>query len=70
MGPLQGFTIIEMAGIGPGPMCAMLMAQLGASVIRIDRPPSAAEDFPLAIENDPTLNRAESEGSASSRHPA
>ena len=52
MGPLQGFTIIEMAGIGPGPMCAMLMAQLGASVIRIDRPPSAAEDFPLAIEND------------------
>jgi alpha-methylacyl-CoA racemase len=43
MGPLKGVKIIELAGIGPGPMCAMLLADLGATVLRIDRP--AAEDL-------------------------
>ncbi|MDX2205352.1 MAG: CaiB/BaiF CoA-transferase family protein [Hyphomicrobiaceae bacterium] len=37
MGPLAGFRIIEMAGIGPGPFTAMLLADMGAEVIRIDR---------------------------------
>lgn len=37
MGPLAGFKIVEMAGIGPAPMCAMLLADLGATVLRIDR---------------------------------
>jgi alpha-methylacyl-CoA racemase len=37
MGPLAGFKIVEMAGIGPAPMCAMLLADLGASVLRVDR---------------------------------
>jgi alpha-methylacyl-CoA racemase len=37
-GPLQGIKVVEMAGIGPGPMCAMLLADLGADVIRVDRP--------------------------------
>ena len=37
MGPLTGLKVIEMAGIGPGPMCAMLLADLGAQVLRIDR---------------------------------
>ena len=37
MGPLTGFTILEIAGIGPGPYGAMLLADLGADVIRIDR---------------------------------
>ena len=36
-GPLAGVRIVELAGIGPGPMCAMLLADLGATVIRIDR---------------------------------
>jgi alpha-methylacyl-CoA racemase len=38
MGPLEGVKIIEMAGIGPGPFCAMLLADMGADVVRIDRP--------------------------------
>ncbi|CAN5724036.1 CaiB/BaiF CoA-transferase family protein [soil metagenome] len=38
MGPLSGTRIIEIAGIGPGPFCAMALADLGAEVIRIDRP--------------------------------
>ncbi|MBI4190011.1 MAG: CoA transferase [Betaproteobacteria bacterium] len=37
MGPLAGIKVIELAGIGPGPMCAMLLADLGATVLRIDR---------------------------------
>lgn len=38
-GPLVGVTVIEMAGIGPGPFCGMLLADLGADVIVIERPP-------------------------------
>lgn len=37
MGPLKGFKVIELAGIGPAPMCAMLLSDLGAEVLRIDR---------------------------------
>ncbi|HAJ45083.1 MAG TPA: carnitine dehydratase [Alphaproteobacteria bacterium] len=37
MGPLSGVKIIEFAGIGPGPFCAMLFSDMGAEVIRIDR---------------------------------
>lgn len=37
MGPLQGFTIIELAGIGPGPMAGMMFADMGAEVIRVER---------------------------------
>ncbi len=37
MGPLHGLKVIELAGIGPGPMCAMLLADLGATILRIDR---------------------------------
>jgi alpha-methylacyl-CoA racemase len=37
MGPLAGIRILELASIGPGPMCAMLLADLGADVVRVDR---------------------------------
>jgi len=37
MGPLAGITVIELAGIGPGPFCGMMLADLGADVIRVDR---------------------------------
>ena len=36
-GPLQGFKVLEMAGIGPGHFCAMMLADMGAEVIRVDR---------------------------------
>ena len=36
-GPLTGYRIIEIAGIGPGPFCAMLFADMGAEVIRVER---------------------------------
>jgi alpha-methylacyl-CoA racemase len=37
MGPLAGVRIIEMAGIGPGPFCGMMLSDMGAEVIRVDR---------------------------------
>jgi len=37
MGPLAGFRIIELAGIGPGPFCGMMLSDMGAEVIRVDR---------------------------------
>ena len=36
-GPLAGIRVVEIAGIGPGPFCAMMLADLGAEVIRVDR---------------------------------
>ncbi len=38
MGPLAGIKVVEIAGIGPGPFCAMLLSDLGADVVRVDRP--------------------------------
>ena len=38
MGPLQGVKVIELAGIGPGPFCGMMLSDMGAEVIRVDRP--------------------------------
>ena len=37
MGPLHGLRVVEFASIGPGPLCAMMLADLGAEVLRIDR---------------------------------
>ncbi len=37
MGPLHGLKVIELASIGPGPMAAMLLADMGATVLRVDR---------------------------------
>ncbi|HJZ01758.1 MAG TPA: CoA transferase, partial [Streptosporangiaceae bacterium] len=37
-GPLTGVRVLELAGIGPGPFCAMMLADSGATVLRIDRP--------------------------------
>src|SRR3989442_9032594 len=38
MGPLRGIKVLELAGIGPGPFAAMMLADMGAEVVRIDRP--------------------------------
>jgi alpha-methylacyl-CoA racemase len=41
MGPLEGIRVVEVAGIGPGPFCAMMLADMGAEVLRVDRAQSA-----------------------------
>ena len=44
-GPLAGIRIVELVGIGPGPFAAMLLADLGAEVIRVERPQPGALSF-------------------------
>ena len=57
MGPLHGLKVVELAGIGPGPMAAMLLADLGATVIRVDRKVASGlgvqrpERFDLLLRN-------------------
>src|SRR6202034_4103445 len=46
MGPLSGCRVVELAGIGPGPFAGMILADLGAEVVRVDRP--AAGEGPRA----------------------
>jgi alpha-methylacyl-CoA racemase len=49
MGPLAGVRVVELAGIGPGPFCAMLLADLGAEVLRVDRPAAARTSWPTVL---------------------
>jgi alpha-methylacyl-CoA racemase len=58
MGPLKGIRVLEFAGIGPGPFCAMLLADMGADVVRIDRASSASGRAPV----DPLLRGRRSLG--------
>ena len=41
-GPLDGLKVLEMAGLGPAPFCAMMLADMGADVVRIERPGTAS----------------------------
>ena len=43
MGVLSGYRIVEMAGIGPAPMCAMMLGDMGADVLRVDRTADARQ---------------------------
>jgi alpha-methylacyl-CoA racemase len=57
MGPLAGLKVVEMAGIGPAPFCAMLLADMGAEVIRIDRLVASDIGIPVPPKFD-LLNRS------------
>ena len=48
MGPLAGITVVEITGIGPGPFCAMMLADMGAEVIRVDRAENVAGGDPAS----------------------
>lgn len=58
-GPLSGVTVIELAGIGPGPFAGMMLADMGARVIRIDRIPSPGTGSALEglMRNDSIVDR-------------
>src|SRR5271154_890069 len=52
MGPLTGYRVVEFAGIGPAPMCAMLLSDMGAEVLLVDRTASSG----LGVAMDPKYN--------------
>ena len=52
MGPLQGIRIIEFQGIGPGPFCGMILSDMGADIVRIDRASNVHEAAPSAAPGD------------------
>ncbi len=57
MGPLNGYRIVEMAGIGPAPFCGMLLADMGADVIRVDRREKADLGLPGREPRFEVMNR-------------
>jgi alpha-methylacyl-CoA racemase len=63
-GPLAGVRVIELAGIGPGPFCAMMLADAGATVLRIDRPGT-----PAAQPEREFLNRGRQSAVLDLKHP-
>ncbi|MCP3984279.1 MAG: CoA transferase [bacterium] len=67
-GPLSGIKVIEIAGIGPGPFCAMMLADMGADVLRIDRAAAVREDRPERPPAD-LLNRGRRSVGVDLKHP-
>ena len=68
-GPLAGLRVIELASMGPGPFCAMLLADLGADVIRVDRAHGASlpgPNFDFRVE---LLNRGRTSVAVDLKHP-
>ena len=51
MGPLNGYTVLELAGIGPAPMGGMILADMGAEVIRIDRASSMIRETAMPMSD-------------------
>ncbi|MBK5221837.1 MAG: CoA transferase [Acidimicrobiia bacterium] len=68
MGPLSGLKVIEVAGIGPGPFCAMMLADMGADVIRVDRAGSVRGGDPDAPPAD-VMNRGRRSIGVDLKHP-
>lgn len=57
-GPLSGVRVIELAGIGPGPFACMMLADMGADVVRVDRPPtSTGGELGRLMRNDSIVDR-------------
>ena len=67
-GPLSGCRVVELGGIGPGPFAGMLLADLGAEVVRVDRPERA--DEPDAGGPADVLNRGKRSVVLDLKHPA
>ncbi|MFD4972912.1 CaiB/BaiF CoA transferase family protein [Streptomyces sp. NPDC058424] len=68
-GPLAGMKVVEIGSIGPGPFCAMLLADLGADVIRVDRAQGAALVGPNADFRTELLHRGRRSVAVDLKHP-
>lgn len=68
-GPLAGLKVVEIGSIGPGPFCAMLLADLGADVIRVDRTTGAALVGPNADFRTEVMHRGRQSVAVDLKHP-
>jgi alpha-methylacyl-CoA racemase len=68
-GPLAGVRVIELAGIGPGPFCAMMLADSGATVLRIDRPGTGPGYLPNGRPEREFMNRGRQSVVLDLKHP-
>jgi alpha-methylacyl-CoA racemase len=68
-GPLAGYRIIEIAGIGPGPFCAMMLSDMGAEVIRVDRAQSVRGAAPAASNANNVSDRGRRNIALDLKHP-
>ncbi|MDY6852821.1 MAG: CoA transferase, partial [Thermodesulfobacteriota bacterium] len=59
MGPLKSVKIIEVGGIGPGPLCGMFLSDMGAEILRVDRLGYEGL-FPLDTKYDPLMRNRKS----------
>ena len=70
-GPLTGVRIIEIAGLGPGPFGTMLLADLGADVLRIDRKDGAAAAKLIGVDSSKDIaNRSRPAIAMDLKHPS
>ncbi|MFD0065457.1 CoA transferase [Streptomyces sp. NPDC056689] len=63
-GPLAGVRVVELGGLGPGPFCGMMLADLGAEVIRVDRPAEAGQET-----RHPVIHRGRTSIAVDLKHP-
>ena len=68
-GPLTGIRVVEIGGIGPGPFCAMLLADLGADVLRVDRVVGGGLVGPSEDHSTELLNRGRRSIAVDLKHP-
>jgi alpha-methylacyl-CoA racemase len=68
-GPLSGIRVVEIGGIGPGPFCAMLLADLGADVLRVDRVAGGGLVGPSDDHTTELLNRGRRSIAVDLKHP-
>ena len=68
MGPLSGIKILEIAGIGPGPFAAMMLADMGADILRVDRAGNVRDEMPAEPGPD-LLNRSRRSIGLDLKHP-
>lgn len=63
-GPLARVRVVELGGLGPGPFCGMMLADLGAEVIRVDRPAEAGQET-----RHPVIHRGRTSIAVDLKHP-
>jgi len=68
VGPLTGIRILELAGIGPGPFAAMMLSDMGADVLRVDRAAAVRDPIPAEPHAD-ILNRGRRSIALDLKHP-